>query len=551
MQAKKWFSIGLAVTMLSSVALVGCGSKDDSNTADNSGSTSKDEQVINLALSDEIPSLDISKATDNIAFRVLGQINEGLTRVDKNGKAQPGVAKDWKVSEDGLTYTFNLRDDAKWSDGTPVTAGDFEYSWKRTLDPKTASQYAFMVAWVKGGEAYNSGKGTADEVGVKAKDDKTLVVTLDHPVPFFAEQMAFPLFFPQKKDFVEKQADKNGADADKVLTDGPFKMTEWVHEQSATLVKNDNYWDKANVKLEKVNYQVVKDSGALENLYQAGQLDRIGLVRDQVDRYKDTPEYTVIPELTNGYFQYNEKNKLFTNAKVRKALTYAVDGDQYADIVYHNGTSGATGFVPTGTSNGNGGDFRKDQGDLLKRKENASKAKDLLAEGLKELGMSSFPATKLLSDDGDVSKKASEFIKEQWRQNLGIDVEVENVPFKLRLKRTTDRDYDIVVSLWGADYNDPMTFLDMWITGGDFNENGYSNPKYDDLIHSAQKEPDSKKRMSYLYDAEKILMEDMPVGPIFFRASSGVAQQYIKGWQNNMSAPDYDLKGVYIEGKKK
>jgi oligopeptide transport system substrate-binding protein len=549
MKTKKWLGVGLAVTMLSSVALVGCGSTDSNSGDGKSGST--DEQVINLALGDEIPTLDVSKATDNIAFRILGQINEGLTRLDKTGKAAPGVAKEWKVSQDGLTYTFTLRDDAKWSDGSAVTAKDFEYSWKRTLDPKTASQYAFMVSWVKGGEAYNSGKGTKDEVGVKAKDDKTLEVTLDKPVPFFAEQMSFPLFYPQKQEFVEKQADKYGGDADKVLYNGPFKMTEWVHEQSATLVKNDNYWDKANVKLEKATYQVVKDSGALENLYQAGQLDRIGLVRDQVDRYKGTPEYVVIPELTNGYIQYNEKVKALTSPKVRKALTFAIDGDQYADIVYHNGSVGATGFVPTGTSNGNGGDFRKDNGDLLKRKENAGKAKDLLAEGLKDLGLSAMPKIKLLSDDGDVSKKASEFLKEQWRQNLGVDVEVENVPFKLRLKRTTDRDYDMVVSLWGADYNDPMTFLDMWITDGDFNENGYSNPKYDALISSAQKEPDSKKRMQYLYDAEKQLMEDMPVGPIFFRASSGVSRSYVKGWQTSMSAPDYDLKGVYIEGKGK
>ncbi|MBL0388057.1 peptide ABC transporter substrate-binding protein [Tumebacillus sp. ITR2] len=549
MKAKKWLGIGVAVTMLSSVALVGCGSDDKASTNTGDSTKAAEAQEINLALADEIPSLDSSKATDNIAFNMLGQVMEGLTRLDKSGKAVPGVAKDWKVSDDGLTYTFNLRDDSKWSDGTNVTAKDFEYAWKRTLDPKTASQYAFMLAWVKGGDAYNQGKGTADEVGVKAKDDKTLVVTLEHPVPFFAEQMSFPLFYPQKKEFVESKADKYGGDADKVLFNGPFKMTSWVHEQSATLEKNDNYWDKGSVKLTKANYQVVKDSGALENLYQAGQLDRIALVRDQIDRYKDSKEFGTVPELTNGYFQYNEKNKLFTNAKVRKALTYAVDGDQYADIVYHNGTKGATGFVPTGTSNGNGGDFRADNGDLIKRKENAAKAKDLLAEGLKELGMTSFPATKMLSDDGDVSKKASEFIKEQWRQNLGIDVEVENVPFKLRLKRTTDRDYDIVVSLWGADYNDPMTFLDMWVTGGDFNENGYSNAKYDDLIHSAQKEADPKKRMQSMYDAEKILMEDMPVGPIFFRASAVLTKPYVKGWVTHVSAPSSDLKGVSIEGK--
>ncbi|PWK11576.1 peptide ABC transporter substrate-binding protein [Tumebacillus permanentifrigoris] len=547
MNAKKWVGIGLALTMLSSVALVGCGSKDETKNGD--APKAADKQEINLSLGDEIPSLDSSKATDNIAFNMLGQVMEGLTRMDKDGKAIPGVAKEWKVSPDGLTYTFTLRDDSKWSDGTNVSAKDFEYAWKRTLDPKTASQYAFMLAWVKGGEEFNQGKGSVDEVGVKAKDDKTLEVVLKNPVPFFAEQMSFPLFYPQKKAFVESAGAKYGGDADKVLFNGPFKMTAWVHEQSATLEKNDNYWNKASVKLEKANYQVVKDSGALENLYQAGQLDRIGLVRDQVDRYKDSKEFGTVPELTNGYIQYNEKVKALTSAKVRKALTYAIDGDQYADIVYHNGTKGATGFVPTGTSNGNGGDFRADNGDLIKRKDNAGKAKALLAEGLKEVGLSEMPKIKLLSDDGDVSKKASEFLKEQWRQNLGVDVEVENVPFKLRLKRTTDRDYDMVVSLWGADYNDPMTFLDMWVTGGDFNENGYSNPKYDDLVHAAQKESDSKKRMQALYDAEKILMEDMPVGPIFFRASAVITKPYVKGWVSHVSAPSSDLSGVSIQGK--
>ena len=194
------------------------------------------------------------------------QTNEGLVRLDDKGVAQPGVAEKWDVSKDGLTYTFTLRDNAKWSDGSKVTAQDFEYSWKRTLDPKTAAQYAFMVGWVKGGNAFMGGKGSVDEVGVKAKDDKTLVVTLENPVPFFVEQMAFPTFFPQKKEFVEKQGDKYGTDADKQLYNGPFKLTSWVHEQSATIEKNENYWDAAKVKLEKVNYTVVKDSTVLEPL---------------------------------------------------------------------------------------------------------------------------------------------------------------------------------------------------------------------------------------------------------------------------------------------
>jgi oligopeptide transport system substrate-binding protein len=545
MNTKKWVGLGLAVTMLSSVALVGCGDKGSE-----SGDKTADEQVLNLYLTSEIPSLDPSLATDTIGFTVLGQVNEGLIRLDKDGNITEGVAKKWEVSPDGLTYTFHLRDDAKWSDGSPVTAKDFEFSWKRTLAPETASQYSFMMTWIKGGAEYNSGKGTADDVAVKALDDKTLEVKLVNPIPFFLEQMAFPLFFPQKEEFVKAQGDKFGADVDKALYNGPFKLTEWVHEQSAVMEKNENYWDAKNVKLERVNYQIVKDSSALENLYLAGQIDRFSLVRDQVDRYKDTPEYSTQAELTVGYLQYNQKKvPALKNAKIRKALTYAIDADAWADVIYHNGSIGAQGFVPPGTSNGQGGEFRKDNGDLIKRKENAAKAKQLLEEGLKEAGLDKMPTLKLLLDDGDTSKKSGEFIKEQWRTNLGVDVEVENVPFKLRLQRSSQGDFDIVFSFWGADYNDPMTFLDLWITDGDFNENGYSNPKYDELIKKAQAEPDAKKRMSYLYDAEKILIEDMPVGPIVHRAIARVSRPYVKNWTPRNFGPDYDLKYVYIEGK--
>jgi oligopeptide transport system substrate-binding protein len=549
MNKRKWLGVGLAITMFSTLA-VGCGDKKEETQKDAAASPAKDEQVLNLTLSDEIPTLDASKGTDSITFTILGQINEGLTRLDEKGKVVPGVAKEWKVSPDGLTYTFTLRDDAKWSDGSNVTAHDFEYAWKRTLDPKTKSGYAFIVAWVKGGAAYNEGKGTADQVMVKAKDDKTLEVVLETPKPYFLEMMTFPVFFPQKKEFVEKQGDSYGGDADKMLYNGPFKLSSWVHEQSAELVKNDAYWDKGAVKLDKVNFQVVKDSGAKENLYLAGQVDRISLVREQTDTFKDSPEFSRRADLATGYIMFNEKHKIFKNAKVRKALTYAIDGEKYADVVFHDGSTGATAYVPNGTSDGAGGEFRKDGGDLIKQKENFSKAKALLEEGLKEAGETSFPKMKLLMSDTTSSKKGAEFVKEEWRKNLGIDVEIETVPFKLRLKRTTDRDYDIVFSNWIADYNDPMTFLDMWVTGGDQNKCDWSNPKYDELIKKAQVEVDGKKRAQLLHEAEKILMDEMPIGPIYFSQTSFVTRPYVKNWVSRSFGPEFDLKFTYIEGKK-
>ncbi|MCX7571547.1 peptide ABC transporter substrate-binding protein [Tumebacillus sp. DT12] len=548
-KAKKWLTVGLAVT-LAGGALVGCGAEEKKDAADGSKDTAIDaKQELNLYLTDELPTMDLSLATNNLSFTLFANISEGLIRLDKDGKPAAGLAKEWKRSDDGLTYTFILRDGLKWSNGDALTAKDFEYSWKRTLDPKTGSQYAFMLTWIKGGLAYNSDKGTADEVAVKAKDDKTLEVTLENPIPFFVEQMAFPIFFAQNEKFVKEMGEKYGADADKVISNGPFKLTKWVHEESVAIEKNENYWDKDAVKLQNVNFQVVKDTTALLNLYESGQVDRTLLVRETVDQYKDSKEFSIQPELTTGYLQYNQRVKALTSAKVRQALTYAVDGDAYADIIYHNGTKGATGYTPEGISNGQGGDFKKDVGDLIKRKENLPKAKQLLEEGLKEVGETSFPKIKLLADDGDVGKKATEFIKEQWRTNLGIDVEVENVPYKMRLDRSHKHDFDIVVSLWGADYNDPMTFLDMFITGGDFNDPQWSNAEYDKLIDSAKKEADQKKRMQNLYDAEKLLMKEMPVGPLFFRGRAYLTKPYVKDFQWRIYGPDFELKHTYIQGK--
>jgi oligopeptide transport system substrate-binding protein len=550
MRNKKWLGIGLATTMLASVALVGCG--DEKTTSDKQGDSGKmdAEQVLNLPFTAEIPSLDISKTSDDVAFTVLGQINEGLTRLDKDGKAVGAVAEKWDISQDGLTYTFHLRD-TKWANGEPVTAKDFEYSWMRSLNPDTASPYAFMVGWIKGGSAYNAGKGPKDAVGIKAIDDKTLEVKLDHPVPFFAEQMAFPIFFPQNQKFVESKGDKYAAEAENLLANGPFKMTKWKHEESSTLEKNDQYYDAAKVKLKTINFLIVKDSAAAVNLYEAGQLDRTtGLVREQVDTYKNSAEFGTEPELTSGYVMYNQRVKALTNAKVRQALTWAIDADAYVDIVYHNGTKPGTGLVPFGISNGQGGEFRTDNGDLVGRKDNAAKAKAALKEGLTELGLTEFPVINLVADDGDVGRKSSEFVQEQWRTNLGIKVNVEAVPFKLRLQRARAHDFDLLMAVWGADYNDPMTYLDLFMSDSSFNYGNWKNDQYDALVKKAQVESDKKKRIDYMKDAEKLLMKEMPIGPTFFRGQAYLTKSYVKNIQPSVFGPDYDLKETYIQGKK-
>ncbi|WP_052036163.1 peptide ABC transporter substrate-binding protein [Tumebacillus flagellatus] len=540
---KKWIGTAMAAVFMGSV-LVGCGSSNEA-----SGQGDNSPQELHLTMGDDLPTSDIALATDQYSFNILSNTMEGFVRLDKDGKAVPGMASSWEISPDGKTYTFHLRD-AKWSNGDPVTAGDFVYSWKRTLDPKTASQYAFMLKTVKGANEYNTGKGSADEVGIQAKDDKTVVVTLNNPTPYFLNQMAFPTFFPLDQKFVESKGKDFGTSVETSLSNGPFKISDWVHETSVNIAKNDTYWDAKTVKLSKVSFDVVKDTSAAVNMYEAGQIDRVGLVRDFIDQYKDRKdEYSVQNELTNGYLIFNPAVKGLENSKIRTALTWAVDRDMYADIIYHNGTKGATGFVPDGTSDSAGGEFRKTAGDTLTKHTDAE-VKQMLEDGLKEAGMTANDLKlKLLVDDSDVAKKAGEFLKEQWRTKLGVNVDIENVPFKLRLEREKKQDYTISVTLWGADYNDPMTFLDMFVTKNEFNSVSYSNPEYDKLINSAKVTADPKQRAQELVEAEKLLMKDMPIGPIFFRGKAFATKPYVKDLVAFPFGVDYELKNTYIEGK--
>ena len=251
----------------------------------------KDDKTLNLSTTSDIPSLDVSKATDSESFQTMNSTMEGLTRIDANGKVQPGVAESWEVSEDGLTWTFKLRKNSTWSNGTPVTAKDFEYSWKRTLTPETASEYGYIMADIVGSSIDEIKANGVDGVGVKALDDYTLEVKLNRPVAYFAELMSFQVFFPQNQEFVESCGDAYGSAVDKQLYNGPFTLTTWKMEDQYSMTKNPNYWDAANVKLEKINTKVVKDTGAAINLYEDGQIDVVGLNSDYVDKYKESKEF--------------------------------------------------------------------------------------------------------------------------------------------------------------------------------------------------------------------------------------------------------------------
>lgn len=268
----------------------------------------KANKELNLTLAGDIPTLDVSKASDMDSFYMITNTMEGLTRVDAKGIATPAMAESWEQSEDGKTWTFKIRKDAKWSNGDPVTAKDFEYSWKRTLNPETASQYGYVMYDIEGASDYNNGKvDNADNVGVKALDDNTLQVKLNRRVNYFDQLMSFCVFFPQNQKFVEAQPDKIGTTAENTVYNGPFTMSTWKMDDLCVLSKNDNYWDKDTVKLNKVNLKVVKDPNAAVNLYETGGIDVVGLTSENVDKYKDSKEFMTTKKAETYFLLLNNK----------------------------------------------------------------------------------------------------------------------------------------------------------------------------------------------------------------------------------------------------
>ncbi|MEO3947438.1 peptide ABC transporter substrate-binding protein [Gorillibacterium sp. CAU 1737] len=559
MKINKVLTTAVAVTLIGG-AFAGCSSKKDEgaspseNPSKSSTAPAAGSKSINILFSAEPPDLDSSKATTNAAFTMINALNEGLYRLDQDGKAQPALAAELPtISADGLTYTIKLRDGLTFSDGSPLTAQNFVDAYKRTVDPNTKALYSFMIEWIKGGAAVHNAK-TADEIqkakdamGVKALDEKTLEITLEKPIAFFTAQLTFPLFFPQNQTLVESAGDEYGKDPNKVIGAGPFVLKEWKHEQSLTFVKNEKYWDAANVKLDKFTVTVVKDRATAVNLFETKQADLTDLGGDFVQKYKGKPEEQVKRELTNAYLMLEQKKAPFlANKNIRQALNMAIDRQAHVDIVLKNGSVPSTGLVPVGTQDGNNNEFRKTAGDTQPAFD-AAKAKELYAKGLEELGIKELPAFKVTADDTEGAKKTLEFILAQWKQNLGItSATADPVPHELRVERQDNKDFDVIIALWGADYNDPMTFMDLWTTTSSFNTMDYSNPNYDKLLADAGNETDPAKRAQLLVDAEKALMDDMGVIPLYFRTKVYALNTAVKGLYFPAFGTEWELKNVDV-----
>lgn len=544
---RKWPKLLFFVLMCLMIVLSGCNFQKSSSTGEKSEKKSekKSENVLNLSLDNDIPDLNQVKTTDTISFSVLNNIMEGLYRINEKNEPEPAMAKSSEVSDDGLTYTFHLRDNIKWSNGEPVTAQDFKYSWLRAMDPATAGSYSFILSdYIKGGTDFVEGKISADQVGIEVKDEKTLVVRLEKPTPFFISLTAFVTYFPLNEKFVTEKGDQFALTKDDILYNGPYVLTEYDQAKGVVLEKNTEYWDKENVSIEKVNLKVIKEQSTALNLYEAGELDKVILSSADVNSYKDSKEFHTQTEFTSYYIQFNLGKEPINNPNIRKALQLAYDPKKLTDVVLNNGSEPAYGLVAPKMTGVNGKSFRELQGDVIKP--DVKKAKELWEKGVNELG--SVPQITLLTADDTVSKDTGTFLQSEYKKNLGVDIQLVTKPYSGRLQTMRDNDYQMVVSKWGADYNDPMTYLDLWMSPAKPFRGNYANEMYDALVSAAKNEVDEKVRMEKLLEAEKIMLKDDAVlGPLYYQGTAYLVKPYVKGIVTHPSGASLDLKYASVQ----
>jgi len=478
--------------------------------------------------SGEPSSLDPAKAFDEDSMDVVGSLFEGLMRLNAQHQPEPAVAEKVDVSSDGRTYTFHLRD-TRWSNGEKVTAHDFEYAWKRVLNPQTASEAAFLMYFIENAEAYNTGKATADQVGVKATDDRTLVVKLSQPTPFFKQLTCYPVYSPVYKKGLEKNPNLYN-EAASYVSNGPFKMKTWKHDQKIEVVKNKHYRLADQVKLDGISWTMVTEQKTAYQMYQSGQLDmlsRKSVPADILAGLIKKGDAKVNPGSGLEFFRFNVTKPPFHNAKIRKAFALAVDRTAIVKQVVQGNEQPAGAFVSPGTLSQTG-DFRKAASPFVPLTAQPAQAKRLLQEGMKEEGWKTLPPVTLLYNSNEKNKAVAEALQAMFKQNLGVDVRLQSQETKVFLSNQKAKNYQLSRSSFLPDYNDPYNYLESFQTDHPMNRTGWSNPQYDALVKKAFSEPDDTKRLEYLHQAEKILFDEMPIFPLYYYNQVHVQKDYVK-----------------------
>ncbi|EMF0091485.1 peptide ABC transporter substrate-binding protein [Enterococcus hirae] len=551
---KKW---AFSFVALSGLVLAGCygGSANTKSSNSASGNSTDGGGVFNLVVPQEMPTADLSLATDTISFTALNNVYEGIYRLDKDSKPQPAGASELaEVSEDGLTYKIKLREDAKWSNGDPVVAADYVYGWQRTVDAATASEYAYLFAPVANAEEITAGKKDKSELGIKAVGDHELEITLTKQTPYFQYLLAFPSFFPQKQSVVEENGDAYASASDKAVYNGPFTLTDFDGPGTDTewsYKKNDNYWDKDAVKLSEIKVSVVKESSTALNLFKDGQADDVILSGELAQQNANDPAYTSVKEARTSYIELNQReaDSPFKNVNLRKAISYSINRDALVKQVLGDGSVVSTGLIPADMSKNpeTNEDFAKEAGKLVSY--DKDKAKEYWEKAKKELGIDSLEFNLMASDD-DASKKVIEYIQNSIQENLdGVKVKPTPVPFSVRLDRSSSGDFDTVLGGWAADYADPSSFTDLFVAGNSYNRGQWSNADYDKVVDdSGNKDAgDEQARWADLQEATKIMADDMGVIPVYQKAEGHLVNEKIKGIVHHAAGASWDYKWTYVE----
>ncbi|MBY0598046.1 peptide ABC transporter substrate-binding protein [Bacillus bingmayongensis] len=505
------------------------------------------KQVLNVTVSEEIPSLDTAKAMDGTSSHVMQNIFEGLYVLDHQDKPIPGVAKSFERSEDGKRYIFHLRKDAKWSNGESVTAYDFTFAWKRVLSPETAAQYAYLLFDIKNAKEINKGILAADQLGVKVLDNYTLEVQLEQPVPYLLQLLALPVYLPQHESFVKEQGNRYGLEPNNLIYNGAFVLEKWKHEQEFQLKKNNTYWDKKQVKLEAINFHIVKDTMTAVNLYESGSIDRAPVSAIFVDQYKGKKELHMKKESAIAMLRFNERNATLANKKIRQSISLALNKEGFVNHFINNGATPAEGLIPIGYKNEtNGKDFRQENGNLAVY--DLQKAKQIWEDAKKELSTESV-TLEFLTFEQDNAKRIAEYIKGELEKHLqGLEIQIKQQPSKQKLQLEQTGQYDISMVVWGPDYKDPINYLELFTTDNPNNKMKYSNSYYDNLINKAKHDIvlDRQKRWESLQEAERILLEDVAVAPLYHTGLAYIQKEYVKGIEKHQFGGVYTYKNAYL-----
>ena len=544
MQKKK--IVGLVMALgLAGLFLTACGKQQ----------TTSKQQELRLSASAPLDTIDISKAT---GYGQTGNVFESFYRLGKNGQPTAGLAKKATVSADGLTWTFTLRD-AKWSNGDQITAQDFVYSWRRSLTPKTASPYAYLFSGVKNADAITKGKLPVEQLGIKALDNKTVEISLEKPIAYFKVLMAYPLFGPQNQKVVEKYGKKYATNSKYMVYSGPFVIKDWTGTSDKwSFQKNPNYWDKKQVKLDKISYKVVSNPNTGYELYQQDKLDMTPLSSQQVKNYKNSSEFKQYPYSYVAFLAYNfnatnaANKKALNNQNIRRALSLALDRKVLTKKVFGDGSQVPTGFVANDLAKNpqTGVDFSKEQAVTKTVTYDANLAKKYWRKGLAETGLKELTFNILASSDIPTNDALTQYLQSQYTKVLpGLKVKVQNIPGKSALERARKGEFDIYVSGWGGDFNDPITFLQIPLTGTSYNYGNYSNSEYDRLIAKATNEDANDKlaRWNDLVAAAKLFNSQQGVSPLYQQTTAYLQKKRVKGIIHNTAGTQWNYKYAYLK----